>query len=432
MEQETMLVSLSPGGELFFRVPTSSGREGASVRVVPTGGGGDARVEAKGCPLIIDVSYILVPGTTYSVYSWTNAKLEITGSAELLGSVFRAPSHSIFRPIAEFHCYLHTKRDGALKSGARGPIALICGKNSETKCTIAQTLCNYASRSNWKPLLVDMNCGCEQLLSIPGCISAGIIEQPMTPDSVPSESILSLSYFTGSLYCSRTDPDGSLKIPGAYVHYCKVLCDTVNKRLMEQSSNVYGASGAVVVVPDLPGSAGINCISDIIYQLGVDHVLCADDDDTFNRLYLRHEMMDKSGVVVDKISCNFCSTPNLPPEKTLAQQFEDYFNGKGQTILSPSRWAKPFTALEILSVKEQEDQIRLVQLEHEELEKIIGCIGALYHKDEIVSLLQATPLCFVRVQSVDTTGITFLTTTHYTFPSEKLALVVGSLRWVTS
>ncbi|EPY27473.1 polyribonucleotide 5'-hydroxyl-kinase [Strigomonas culicis] len=426
-------IVLIPNSELVIIVPLDEPKGGSTVKVMPNTGYGKPRVEVYGAPLIVDVTYTLLPGKTINIYSWSKSHLRIEGSPQLRKNIYRGPPHSIVRPVVEYHCYLHARRKEAEKENKIGPVALICGSHICNKAAVAKTLCSYAARLQWKPLLVDMDPGVSQLFSLPGAISAGIVEYPITIDEVVELSLASISYFVGVTEPQRLDNNGEMSMYAPYVHYTGVLSQLMRDRLSKQIDNIYGWSGAIIILPELQDNSGVNFVSDIIYQCGVTHVLCVDDDFMFNKIYTRWGMDEKLGVVVDSVSHNFTATTPYPQDLMLPKRYAEYFHGTGSTILSPSQWSKPLHSIEVLEIREKDDQATLVQLERDALPGLVGRIGALFQtQGSEVTILQKSPFVFVRVQSVNAEGITFLTTTHYTFSSEKLTLIVGEARWITS
>jgi polyribonucleotide 5'-hydroxyl-kinase len=59
-----------------------------------------------------------------------------------------------------------------------GPRVLVVGVAGVGKTTLVRTLCSYAVRSGWLPLAVDLDVG-DNMLSIPGTLTATAVEQPV-------------------------------------------------------------------------------------------------------------------------------------------------------------------------------------------------------------------------------------------------------------
>ncbi|KPI86672.1 hypothetical protein ABL78_4287 [Leptomonas seymouri] len=315
-----------------------------------------------------------------------------------------------------------------------GPVTLVCGGHLSGKAAVVRSLVNYAARAGWKPLLVDMDPSAYQMIGLPGSIGAAIVDSPVPLDEVMSLSLVSTTFFVGSTEIQKVDKLGEAPMSAAYVHFAKLLMTCVRERLSTHVNDLYGCSGAVVLAPEVYGSSGASFVSEVIQQYDVSNVLCLGDDCLFHSLYLRHDRghANQPGFVkVDRISHNFSVVPPASPEVLMPIRYSEYFFGAGAVGLHPSQWSKPFNNIDVLLLKEEQGQVVLSAVPKDELLGVVGCIGALY-LSKSVSALQSSPVVYARVEKIDPEGIHFLTSTHYTFPSEKLVLLVGSVRWITS
>ncbi|KAK7194505.1 hypothetical protein NESM_000367600 [Novymonas esmeraldas] len=431
---KSILVTLPTDGELIVTVPLTEPKCSATIRLEPSTGTTDSRVDVAGSPLVAEISYYLLPGANLTVFAWTAGVVRIEGSEQLLRSVIRPSTRSITRPLVEYHCVLHTQRAAAESTLSAGPVTLICGGQLSGKAMIARTLANYAARAGWKPLLVDMDPGVHQTIGLPGSIGAAIVDHPVSLDEVMALSLVCTTYFVGTTEVESFSKLGEAVVGAAYVHFAKLLLDCVRERLSAHMHDLYGFSGAIVLVPEVHGSAGMNFVSELIQQCEVSNVLCVGDDDLFHMLYLRHDRGNAAQadyVKIDRISHNFSVVPPADADALLPSRYNDYFLGAGAVGLHPSQWSKPFSSIDVLLLKEEQGQVVLSAVPKEELQGIVGCIGALY-SSKSVSALQSSPVAYARVQTIDPAGIYFLTSTHYTFPSERLTLLVGAVRWITS
>ncbi|KAL7701619.1 beta-sandwich domain of polyadenylation factor [Lotmaria passim] len=431
---KSLVITIPTDGELIIAVPLHEPKCSSSIKLEPSTGLADSRVDVAGSPLIADISYFLLPGTTINVFAWSSSAVRIEGSEQLLRGVVRSSTKSITRPIVEYHCVLHMQRVAAQQSQSLGPLTLVCGGNLSGKGTVVRSLVNYAARAGWKPLLVDMDPSAYQMIGLPGSIGAAIVDYPIPLDEVMALSLVITTFFVGSTEVQRTDKLGEATMNAAYVHFTKQLLTCVRERLSTHVNNLYGCSGAIVLLPEVHGSSGVSFVSEIIQQYDVSSVLCLGDDDLFHSLYLRHDRgyaNQPDFVKVDRISHNFSVIPPLSPEVLMPVKYNEYFFGAGAVGLHPSQWSKPFNNIDVLMLKEEQGQVILSAVPKDELLGVVGCIGALY-LSKSVSALQSSPVVYARVEKIDPEGIHFLTSTHYTFPSEKLFLLVGSVRWITS
>ncbi|KAG5477094.1 hypothetical protein LSCM1_05435 [Leishmania martiniquensis] len=431
---KSVSVTLPADGELIITVPSSEPKCSALIKLEASNGTIDPRVDVAGSPLVTDISYYLLPGATLNVFAWTVSVVRVEGSERLLRGIIRSPAKSITRPLVEYHCVLHTQRAIAEKTQSSGPVTLICGGQLAGKIAAARTLANYAARAGWKLTLVDLDPGVQQLVGLPGSIGAAIVDNPLALDEAVALSLVCTTFFVGATEVESFDKLGEASIRAAYAQFSKLLLNCVHERLSIHANNIYGFSGAIVVVPEVHGSGGVNFISELIQQYDVSNVLCLGDDDLFHALYLRHDRGNATQsdyVKIDRISHNFSVVPPANADGVMSSRYSDYFLGAGAVDLHPSQWSKPFNSIDVLMVKEEQGQVVLSPVPKEELQGIVGCIGALY-SPKSGSPLQSSPLAYARVQTIDPAGIYFLTSTHFTFPSEKLTLLVGSVRWITS
>ncbi|KAG5503369.1 hypothetical protein GH5_04441 [Leishmania sp. Ghana 2012 LV757] len=431
---KSVLVTIPADGELIITVPPSEPKCTASIKLEASNGTTDSRVDVAGSPLVTDISYYLLPGVTLNVFAWTVSIVRIEGSERLLRGVIRSPAKSITRPLVEYHCVLHTQRVAAEKTQSSGPMTLICGGELAGKMVAARTLANYSARAGWKLTLVDLDPGVDQVVGLPGSIGAAIVEYPLALDEVIALSLVSTTYFVGTTEVESFDKLGEACVKAAYTHFSKLLLNCVRERLSTHANNLYGFSGAIIVLPEIHGNGGVNFVSELIQQYDISNVLCLGDDDLFHTLYLRHDRGNSAQpdyVKIDRISHNFSVVPPPNADAVLPSRYSDYFLGAGVVDLHPSQWSKPFNSIDVLIVKEEQGQVVLSPIPKEELQGIVGCIGAL-HSFKSGSPLQSSPLAYARIQTIDPAGIYFLTSTHFTFPSEKLTLLVGNVRWITS
>ncbi|CAG9575241.1 conserved hypothetical protein [Leishmania major strain Friedlin] len=431
---KSISVTIPSDGELIITVPSNEPKCSASIKLEPSTGATDSRVDVAGSPLVTDISYYLLPGVTLNVFAWTTSVVRIEGSEQLLRGVIRSSTKSITRPLVEYHFILHTQRVAAEKTQCGGPVTLICGGQLTGKIMVARTLANYAARAGWKPILVDLDPGVQQTVGLPGSIGAAILDYPLPLDEVMALSLVSTTYFVGTTEVESFSKLGEAVVGAAYVHFSKLLLTCVRERLSTHANDLHGFSGAIIAVPEVHGSSGINFVSELIQQYDITNVLCLGDDDLFHTLYLRHDRGNTAQpdyVKIDRISHNFSIVPPANADSVMPSRYSAYFLGSGVVDLHPSQWSKPFNSIDVLVLKEEQGQVVLSPVPKEELQGIVGCIGALY-SSKSGNALQLSPMAYARVQTIDPTGIYFLTSTHFTFPSEKLTLLVGTVRWITS
>lgn len=429
-------IQLPVDGELCVAVPLGEPRCSSSITLqAPANAIHPPRVDILGAPMVPGVEYFLLPGQSLIVFSWTSAVVDIKGSAKLKKNIFRTGMKSIMRPLVEYQCSLDQMRRELHKKNDLGPIVLVCGSTLYGKRLAARSLCSYATRSGWKPLLVDLDSGMDQSVGIPGSIGAAIMEYPLVVDEIISQTHITFSYFTGFLE-SQQQNDLGASISPCYKHYSSLLMDVALERLQEHIGTVYGSSGAIVILPDLVGASGAAFVASIAERYPVSNILCWGDNYLFHKLYSR---FDESGSVaqaakvtkVDKISASYFGPFPVPPGLLLPQLYKHYFYGQGAVNLSPSSWTKELDKIVIYQIKERDHNPVLVVVDMKALQGIVGCLAALHIHQHSQSLLSASPLAFAKIDSIDAAGVHLLTTTHVP-PPEHISAIVGAVRWITS
>ncbi|KEG06466.1 polyribonucleotide 5-hydroxyl-kinase [Trypanosoma grayi] len=437
---EELTTRLSAGTEFVIVVPYETKRCSATLKIVSVGGGVDPRVDVLGAPVVVDVSYNLIPGMEFSIFAWTNATVRIEGSKQLLLNCYRPTTPPFVRPLVEYHCIIHDARVLADKKALFGPLVLICGTNDAEKHVIGRTLCSYAARTGWSPQLVDLDCGVGQMLGPPGTVCAGVIEYPMTLDEDTTIGPTSVSFFTGSTAPQVKSSSGEWNMYAPYVHYSHLMMSCASNRIARHTGRVSGSSGAVIILPDLKGVSGLLFVEDLLRRFNISHILCIGDDFLFCGLHNRISNMQESAgsrtvasTRIDKLSKSFIYSPLDSGSERIASRLERYFFGGGAIDLQPSEINKRYSSIEILALKDTNGQAVVSNVEQDALEGIVGCVGALFESStkRDRDILSLSPFAFARVQGVDAQGVSILVSTHSAIP-ETLVMIIGSYCWVTS
>lgn len=315
-----------------------------------------------------------------------------------------------------------------------GPLVVLCGSSVYGKKVIGRSLCSYAARSGWKPLLVDLDNSPSQMVGIPGSVGTAIVEYPIVLDEVISQTHFTFSFYTGSLEAQYLTQEG-LSIRPSYQHFSSLLLDVVMERLQAHAGTTYGPSGAVIILPDLAGGSGAHFVSDLAEskKYPISHILCCGDDYLFHKLYSRFCQNVPPAQVrtrVDKISPSYVTQPTVPASAALPRLFTNFFDGEGSTNLSHYIWQKTLNRVDIYVIRDDErkKQPVLLAVEKEALEGFVGCIAALYTFKHSQNLLTASPFAMGKINSVDGAGVHFLTSTPS--PPDRLCAIVGSVRWL--
>lgn len=431
--KENVSVQLLPDSELCIAVPLNEREPLSTFCLKPNATNiNDPKVDIMGAPMVPGVQYHLLPGLNFTIFAWSVATIDFCGSSTMIRNIFRNPSKSITRPLIEYHCLLHQCRAEADKKLDVGPIVLVCGSANSDKGYVARSLCSYAARSGWKPLLVDLDCSVSQMIGFPGTIGASIFEYPMVVDEIISQTQLSISFFTGSLEC-QTIGETVSSVNACYASYTTLLLDAVKQRLESHIGTFYASSGAIIVLPELLGNSGVDFIVELTDKYGISKILCCADDHLFHKLYSRFCDVPASQVhtKVDKLSPSFFSSFTPSVETLLPKLLKEYFFGKGMTNIYPANWTQPLDKIEVFFLKDENNKAILTVIEREGLQGISGCMSALFYYNHSQNLFAATPFTFAKIDSVDAAGIHLLTTTHAP-PQERICAIVGTVRWISS
>ena len=83
------------------------------------------------------------------------------------------------------HCILNSVRDNAIRVRQFGPRVLVCGGNLSGKTTLCKILINYALKSQFVPIFIDLDLFNNEI-GPPGCLMASVVTQPLPTDLLPT------------------------------------------------------------------------------------------------------------------------------------------------------------------------------------------------------------------------------------------------------
>jgi polyribonucleotide 5'-hydroxyl-kinase len=168
------------------------------------------------------------------IFSLKGCKLKVSGLTDEMDNyryLWSCMKH--VECTAAVHATLRAHRLRVRSDGTAvrpGPVCVVVGGEHCGRTTLARTLCNWAVRTGWSPLLADTDVGSPGV-GPPGCVSATRVQAPigsagfdLTRDALP------LSYFYGHAE------------PSKHPEHYKLLVD----RLAERCRAMADASGIVV------------------------------------------------------------------------------------------------------------------------------------------------------------------------------------------
>ncbi|KYF39703.1 polynucleotide 5'-hydroxyl-kinase [Toxoplasma gondii ARI] len=153
--------------------------------------------EIFGAELLPEVDYPLLPGSCLAVFSWGGCTLQLRGRVQ---QEYTAPNGSMKDYLA-LSSILDARRQIAALRRAVGPRVLVVGSSCSGKSSICSVLANYAIRSGWSPMYVELDprgsADKPQVQLPPGCLGATVLDSL----NFLEEPEFPLVYFYG-----RTEP----------------------------------------------------------------------------------------------------------------------------------------------------------------------------------------------------------------------------------
>ena len=133
--------------------------------------------EIFGAEIGLDQTITLVAGSKLAVFTWYGAQIEITGQVH---SAYIAEDTPL-RYYTNVHANLENMRQKAQTSEVDGPRTIIVGPTDSGKSSLCKLLLNYATRTGWEPVYVDLDVG-QGMITVPGSIAATSIKEPIHPE----------------------------------------------------------------------------------------------------------------------------------------------------------------------------------------------------------------------------------------------------------
>ena len=219
---------------------------------------------------------------------------------------------------ANTHFLLNQFREERMKNGEIGPRVVICGSSFSGKKTLCKILINYATKTGWKPIFVDLDINSNDI-AINGSIGAAVLEERYPENSEEFFEIKNkILFWHGYYYYSQKK---------FYEEQIKVLNGMVNEKLevlrakyMEKfkdsnfQNDIYKdlffanerntfASGSIIKTPTYTEELGFNTYKIIIESSEADVILVLDHDGLFKKLTKEFPLkkiikLNKSGGVV--------------------------------------------------------------------------------------------------------------------------------------
>lgn len=106
-------------------------------------------------------TYTFESNKKLAIYTYQGCKINVSSIKHALESCYEWEcSDSEENPMIAYlnsHYYVNQLREDALINDKIGPKIMICGSSSSGKKTLSKIFCNYAGKTGWKPIFVDLD-----------------------------------------------------------------------------------------------------------------------------------------------------------------------------------------------------------------------------------------------------------------------------------
>lgn len=144
----------------------------------------DGEAEVFGTSLMLGEK-VKINGQKIAIFSWQGCKLEVEGSPDVVYVAEETP----MAQYVNVHDVLHAQREAARTTDGQPPRVMVVGPTDSGKSTLCKILLNYAVRAGKAPAFADVDIG-QGSLTVPGCIAACAVENPVTVGSQGGTSLL--------------------------------------------------------------------------------------------------------------------------------------------------------------------------------------------------------------------------------------------------
>jgi len=247
---------------------------------------------------------------------------------------------------ANTHFILNQMREEKMSKGEIGPRVVIFGSSFSGKKTLCKILINYATKSGWKPVFVDLDINSNDI-GINGSIGAVVVEEryPETSEEffeIKNKILFWHGYYN---YSQKKFYEEQIKVLNSMVNDklevlrvkyldkmkdLNVLNDVYKDLFLSNERNTF-ASGSIIKTPTYTEEIGFPTYKIIVESSDADVILVLDHDGLFKKL--RKEFPNKKIIKLNK-SGGVVQTD----EKTKAKQREiklsHYFIGNMNQVKS--------------------------------------------------------------------------------------------------
>ncbi|MEW5303064.1 MAG: hypothetical protein WDW36_005793 [Sanguina aurantia] len=211
---------------------------------------------------------VRLTGQKVAVFTWTGCRVTVNGSPSVIYLAEETPMVSYLN----LSHHLDERRQGAKAAGGQGPRVVVLGPMDSGKSTLVRMLANWAARKGWQPMVVDVDVG-QGSLTVPGCVAATPIEQPIDVEE-GYQLEAPLVYFFGHAS------------PGDNPDYYRYLIDRLSSILDRRCEldPAAGSSGMIINTFGWVDGPGYELQRHVIQAFKADVIIVMEQDRLFSQL----------------------------------------------------------------------------------------------------------------------------------------------------
>lgn len=359
-----------------------------------------------------------------AIYTWSGCKIEMTNCSAYIGLETPMKLYSnVFKHLDDY-------RNSILDDPtAHGPRVIIAGPTDSGKSSISKILLNYSARWGFHPVYIDLDPG-QGGITLPGTISASLIDGPIDIESGLSTTIPFVQYYGHA----------SLDInPNLFKAMMESLASNVDKRL--ESNDLSRLSGYILNTCGWIEDLGYNILLSTVDTFKANFIIVMDNEKLYSDLS-RHYSNSKIKIIKLPKSGGVYYRSSQFRKKTRMSKIKEYFYGinddlsphyvvldfKDVTLFRTGGGpVAPLTALPI-GAQSSIDPLQITETTPS-IDMTHSVLGISYAKQP-QNLLQSNIAGFLYITEInmETKKITALAPSPGPLPSKYL--LVGTLKWI--
>lgn len=347
---------------------------------------------------------LCLKGQKLAIFTWHGATIQVTGKPEVAYQENDTPMASYLN----VHGILEARRQKAKASTGKekelqGPRVLLAGPVDVGKSSIAKILVNYAVKSGWSPVMIDLDIG-QGNLTVPGTIAAVPVESPIDivrgyPMEIP------LVYQYGHLTPTE-NPDHYKYLVGEMGQLLDARC---------KASEHARCSGMVINTMGWIEGLGLTLLVEAAKALSVDVILVIGQERLYSVLKGKASLQGIDIVKVPK-SGGVVSRGKDYRQKSRQMRIKEYFYGHEQEF-SPHSQNVPFESLKAYRVEKPKtasnhalpvgqvvEHSALTVVPMDSSKDLMHTLLAVSHASKLEEIAAQNIAGFIYVSDIDTTN----------------------------